>query len=167
MDTESKFEDWRSELLHVGNIVQDEDDSVAWDERETRFNRYVEMLDALQGTEGFEYALAVFESLQAENDYGAYQIAGRAAWRFGEVSYCKALVQELPRLVETLPDWAGDFLVSIANGEGTPDESTIFVFNHLLSELDAAARQKIDDFIHREEASGWLQERVGVLGSNA
>ena len=60
MDTKSKFEEWRAELLHVGNIVQDEDDSVGWDEREARFNRYVEMLDALQGDEGFEYALAVF-----------------------------------------------------------------------------------------------------------
>ena len=166
MDTKSKFEEWRAELLHVGNIVQDEDDSVGWDEREARFNRYVEMLDALHGTEGFEYALAVIESLQAENDYGAYQIAGHAAWRFGEVSYCKALVQELPRLIDTLPDWAGDFLVSIANGKDTPDESTIRVFNHLLSELDVDVKQKVDEFIRKEEASGWLRGRVGVLGSN-
>ena len=169
MDTKSKFEEWRAELLHVGNIVQDEDDSVGWDEREARFNRYVEMLDALQGGEGFEYALAVFESLQAENDYGAYQIAGHTAWRFGEIPYYRALIQELPRLIETLPYWAGDFLVSIANGKDTADEATIRVFNRLLSELDATNKQKIDGFIRQEEtsASGWLRGRVGVLGSDA
>ena len=164
----ASFEEWRAELLHVGNIVQDGDDSIEWGERQARYNRYVEMLDALKGSEGFEYVLAVFESLQAENDYGAYQIADRAAWRFGEVSYCTALINELPRLIEDLPDRAGDLVGSIANGYGTKDESTLRVFNHLLSEASPAAKQDIDGFIRREELpTGWLSDRAGILGSNA
>lgn len=167
MGTTAMFKQWRAELLHVGDIVQDADESVSWEEREARFNRYVEMIEALTGTEGSEYVLAVMESVQAENDYGAYQSAQRAAWRFGDIFYFRALIHELPRLIDTLPEWAGEFLVSIANAQDTPDESTIRVFNDLLSNSDAATKQKIDDFIHQEEVSGWLRGRVGVLGSNA
>ncbi|WP_296281273.1 hypothetical protein [Pseudoxanthomonas sp.] len=164
----ASFEEWRAELLHVGNIVQDGDDSIGWSERQARFNRYVEMLDALKGSEGFEYVLAVFESLKAENDYGAYQIADRAAWRFGEISYCTALINELPRLIEGLPDRAGDLVGSIANAYGTKDESIIRVFNQLLSEVSPADKHDIDGFIRQEEGpTGWLRDRAGVLGSNA
>ena len=161
------FKRWRAELLHVGDIVQDVDESVSWEEREARFNRYIEMLEALTGTEGPEYVLAVMESVQAENDYGAYQSAQRAAWRFGDNFLFRALIHELPRLIDALPEWAGELLVSIANAQDTPDESTIRNFNDLLSNSDVATKQKIDDFIRQEEVSGWLRGRVGVLGSNA
>lgn len=98
------FEQWKSELLHVGKIVQDSNKSISPDESERLFNRYIEMLDELTGTEGYEYALAVFESVQMVDDYGAYQTAERAAWRFGEDMFCRALLQELPRFIKTLPD---------------------------------------------------------------
>jgi hypothetical protein len=160
------FEDWKIELLHLGNIVQDVDASLPANEVERRFNRYVEMLEGLSGAEGFEYALAVMESIQAEQDYGAYQIAERAAFRFGEDTYCRVLIHELPRLIETLPDWAGDFLVSIANGQNTIYQSTIDKFNMLLSEAQPNVRSIIQAYITKEEQGGWFSHRVGVLGNN-
>ena len=163
----AQFETWKSELLHVGNIVQDDDHSVPPEESERRFNRYIEMLGSLTGTEGYEYALAIMESVQAKNDYGAYQTAGRAAWRFGEDAYCRALLQELPRLVMTLPDWAGDFVVSIANGHGTAHQSTIHTFNRYLCNADPISKLLIDKFIANEEIDGWLSHCTGIMGSNA
>ena len=162
MDT---FKIWRDKLLFVGNIVQDEDDTVPSDEAELRFNTYIEMLESITGTEGEEYALAIFESVQAIEDYGAYQTTGRAAWKFGEEVYCKALIQELPRLIKRLPDWAGEFLVSIANGKDSEYESTIYTFNKLLSISSAEVKKLINDFIQSQEKSGWLEHRVGVFGS--
>jgi len=153
--------------LYVGNIVQDSDDSIEPEEAEKRFNRYIEMLDALEGTEGSKYALAIFESIQAIDDYGAYQAAGHAAWRFGEKLFCEALIHELPRLIKTLPDWAGDFMVSIANGEGTENDSTIYAFNCLLANLPEKEKSIIKTFISEQEIDGWLDNRVGVLGGNA
>ena len=162
MDT---FKIWRDKLLFVGNIVQDEDDTVPSDEAELRFNTYIEMLESITGTEGEEYALAIFESVQAIEDYGAYQTTGRAAWKFGEEVYCKALIHELPRLIKSLPYWAGDFLVSIANGKETEYESTIHTFNRLLSISSTEVKKLINDFIQSQEQSGWLEHRVDVLGS--
>jgi hypothetical protein len=161
------FELWKAELLIVGNIVQDDDSTTPPDEAQRRFQRYCAMLDALTGTEGAQYALAIVQSVQAEHDYGAYQTANRAAWRFGETAYCTALLQELPRLIATLPDWAGDFLVGIANGEGTPHASAITCFNTLLAAAPTAHRALIAAFIAQEEDDGWLDHCPGVLGAIA
>ena len=163
----SDFDKWRNELLFVGNIVQDSDESVETDEAEKRFNRYIEMLESLDGTEGFNYALSIFESIQAEDDYGAYQAAGHAAWKFGEKYFCEALIHELPRLIKTLPDWAGDFMVSIANGEDTEYESTIKTFNNIVNSLPVKERLIITQFITEQEERGWFEHRVGVLGNYA
>lgn len=102
-------------------------------------------------TRSSDYALAVMESIQVEQDYGAYQIAERAAFRFGEETFCRVLIQELSRLIETLPDWAGEFLVSIANGQNTIQQSTIDNFNRQLSQSLPDVRSVIQAFITKEE----------------
>ena len=165
MHTSSQFDVWKLELLVVGNIVQDADSSVTSEEAERRFNRYIELLEELSGSEGYDYVLAILQSIQADADYGAYQTAERVAYRFGEEQFCRALLHELPRLIGTLPDWAGDFLVSIANAEDTPYQSILDCFNRLLSESDDERRSIIRDFISQEEDDGWLAHRVGVLGA--
>ncbi|OEZ84734.1 hypothetical protein JAB8_41130 [Janthinobacterium sp. HH106] len=161
------FELWKAELLIVGNIIQDDDTSTPSDEAQRRFQRYCAMLDALTGKEGAHYALAIVQSVQAEHDYGAYQTANRAAWRFGETAYCTALLHELPRLIATLPDWAGDFLVGIANGAGTPNASAITCFNTLLAAAPPAQQALIAAFIATEEDDGWFEHCPGVLGAAA
>lgn len=159
------FDRWKTELVSVGNIVQDADRDTPPEEAQRRFQRYIAMLDALTGTEGPPYALAIFQSVQAEHDYGAYQTANRAAWRFGAHAYCSALLQELPRLINTLPDWAGDFLVGIANGAGTPQASSITCFNTLLAAAPPAEQTLIAAFIAAEEDDGWFAHCPGVLGA--
>lgn len=159
------FERWKAELLIVGNIIQDDDSATPPDEAQRRFQRYIAMLDALAGTEGPHYALAIFQSVQAEHDYGAYQTANRAAWRFGETAYCTALLHELPRLIANLPDWAGDFLVGIANGAGTPHAPAIACFNALLAAAPPADQALIAAFIAGEEDDGWFEHCPGVLGA--
>jgi len=161
------FELWKAELLIVGNIIQDGDKHTPPDEAQRRFQRYYAMLDALSGNEGAHYALAIVQSVQAEHDYGAYQTANRAAWRFGETAYCAALLHELPRLITTLPDWAGDFLVGIANGAGTPHASAISCFNTLLAAAPPAQQALIAAFIATEEDDGWFEHCPGVLGAAA
>jgi hypothetical protein len=161
------FELWKAELLIVGNIIQDDDKHTPPDEAQRRFQRYCAMLDALTGNEGAHYALAIVQSVQAEHDYGAYQTASHAAWRFGETAYCAALLHELPRLIATLPDWAGDFLVGIANGAGTPQASAISCFNTLLAAAPPAQQALIAAFIDQEEDDGWFEHCPGVLGAAA
>lgn len=164
MASSESFNAWRAELLYVGNIVQDRDPGVTPQEASRRFNRYIAMLDAVKGDEGPQCVAAIFQSIQAVHDYGAYQTAERTAWRFGEEMFCRALIGELPRLIEFLPDWAGDFLVSIANSQGTPHQSIISTFNTHLSESSPNIQKVVRAFIASEEDDGWFSHRVGVLG---
>ena len=78
----SDFDLWRKELLQTGDIVQDGDTSVPQQEKEKRFNRYVEMVKAVSGQEGVEAFITLVESLQAKDDYGAYETTYGALWRF-------------------------------------------------------------------------------------
>jgi len=163
----TSFEHWKSELLELGHIIQDQDRSTPADEAERRFHRYCGMLDALTGTEGKAYALAIMQSVQAEHDYGAYQTARRTAWRFGGNAYCAALLHELPRLITTLPDWAGEFLVLIANAADTRHAPLITCFNRLLAARPETEQRQIAAFIAQEEDDGWLSHCAGLLGNRS
>ncbi len=153
------FKLWRAELLRVGQIVQDDATSVPQPEAEARFNRYLELLQMPDGSEGDEFALAIVESIQAKHDYGAYQRAIGALDRFAPPARCAAVLRELPRLMRTLPDWAGDLLLGLTRESDAP------VFNSLLLEATPEDQRLIREFITKEEHGGWLQDDVGVLGA--
>ena len=101
------FDLWRKELLQTGGIVQDGDTSVPQEVAEKRFNRYVEMVEAVSGQEGIEAFMTLIESLQAKDDYGAYETTYRALWRFPPGVVAHGLVAALPRLIQRQPDRAG------------------------------------------------------------
>ena len=76
------FERWRSELIVMGQIVQDHDDSLSEDEGSGRFDRYLELIDRVAGTENQDIFQAVIDSIHAVEDYGAYERTHCALWRF-------------------------------------------------------------------------------------
>ena len=165
--TSARFERWRSELLQVGAIIQDDDASVESSVAEERFNRYIEMLDALEGSEGESYAVAIMESIQSVHDFGAYQAAQQALLRFRPSDFCVALIGQLPRLISNLPDWAGDFLTLIANsGESGSSDPLIQQFNRALGDADSVQRESIEAYIREQEGpDGWLSHKRGVLSA--
>jgi len=161
------FDAWKSELIFAGNIVQDGDDTVSDTERHARFMRYIELLDAVDGSEGIDAARAIIQSIQARDDYGAYQTTQHALGRFPPSVSLQALIDELPSLIDRQRDWTGELLCSLANAVGTEWEPDIEEFNALLREAPKSVGQVISDFIADEEEGGWLEHRVGVLRSSA
>ena len=153
-----------AELIFTGDIVQDSDKSIPWPEREDRFNRYVELLDAIKGDEGCEVAKALVRSMQAKQDYGAYQTTQHALGRFPSGVYISAILAELPTLIQNNPDWAGELLCSLANSVGTKWESDIDLFNKELMVYDSESAEIIRKYIADQENDGWLGHRVGILG---
>ena len=61
-------------------LPQDEDDSVPEDEAERRLNRFVELVDAVQGNEPDEVFVTLIETLKDQEDYGAYESACTLRW---------------------------------------------------------------------------------------
>ena len=161
------IEEFEIEILFTGNIIQDSDNSIGWPEREDRFNRYIELLNSIDGTEGIAFARAIIKSMQAESDYGAYQTTQRALGKFPSQIYIDAIVLELPNLIRKNSEWAGEILCGLANSVNTKYENDIFLFNAQLSSSDSTSYQTIISYIQEQEIEGWLEHRVGVLGANA
>jgi hypothetical protein len=157
------FAAWKNELLFTGRIVQDDDDSVDPEEAHRRFLRYCEMVDQLDGSEGPEAVAALIQSVQMKNDYGAYQTTYRIMGRFPDDVFAQVFVRELPSLIERQPDWAGDFLVGIANGQGGKWDYQIAMFNGAVKSASPSVRSAIVDYVRSQELSGWFEHRVGVL----
>jgi hypothetical protein len=161
------FEAWQCELLSCGCIVQDEDTSVPVEEAERRFNRYIELVDAVQGTEGERAARALIRSIQAVHDYGGYQATlGKLMFAFPPQEVALAVVAEVPRLISTLPDWAGDILSTLTQAQGRSAE-LVDAFNSSLDLAPPEQRASIVAFIRAQEAEGWLEHRRGVLAPEA
>ena len=156
--------DFIEQLMFSGNIVQDSDETVGWPEREDRFNKYIELLESINGNEGLDIARAVIKSMQAEEDYGAYQTSQGTLGKFPAEVYTSALILELPALIKSQSEWAGELLCSLANSLDTAYEYNINHFNKLLKDSDQETKDIINKYIEAEEDDGWLEHRVGVLG---
>jgi len=156
-------QDWKKELIETGNIVQDHDTTVSQEEAERRFNRYIEMLDSIQGNEGLECACTVIRSLRAKQDYGAYQTSHRVLGKFPREIYTQAMVLELPALIEENEEWAGELLCGLANSQGTQYEPDIYLFMDQLYQVEEKERNVILGYIDSQESKGWLSHRVGAL----
>ncbi len=157
------FAAWKDELLFTGRIVQDADKTVDPGEAHRRFMRYVELMEELNGSEGPTALTALVQSVQMRDDYGAYQTTFRVMWRFPEKELMHVIVQELTGLIARQPDWAGDLLVSIANGQGGKWDYQIAMFNDAVGAAPALVRRAIVDYVRGQETSGWFKHRVEVL----
>ena len=160
----TNFDLWRRELLLTGDIIQDGDMPAPQQERGKRFKRYIEMVEAVSGQEGVETFIVLIESLQAKNDYGAYQNTFGALWRFPPNVAAQGLIAALPGLVERHPDYAGDILARLANATHHEGLAVLSAFRNALRAAPADAQKTIMDFVIREEAGGWLDSRrKGVI----
>lgn len=158
------FDSWRTELLFTGNIIQDGDESIPLPEQERRFNRYVEIVDAVTGNEGVEVFVALVDSLQAQEDYGAYQNTYMALRRFPPAEIAQGLIAALPRLINRQCECAGDILCQLANATSTEARAALSEFRRELAKAGAQTQAEILEFVVREENGGWLDgRRKGVI----
>ena len=159
------MEELIKELIATGNIVQDSDKSVPWPERENQFNRYIELLDSIVGDEGLPVAKALIQSMQARDDYGAYQSTQSALGRFPGIEYIEALVIELPNMIQRKSEWAGELLCGLANSVNTEHERNIPLFVTEVRKSPAKSKSIIIQYIKQQEKTGWLEHRKGVLSN--
>lgn len=156
--------EWELELVQTGKIVQDGDTSVSPDEAERRFNRYVELVDMVEGDEGPKVVRALVRSIQVRYDYGAYQGTMNAILgKFPTELMVPVLLSELPDLIQRQPEWAGDIINQVAHQNNTAAKIMVESFNREVSKLLPQDRQSIMEFIRQEENGGWLEDRQGIL----
>jgi hypothetical protein len=157
--------EWETELVACGRIVQDGDTSVPGDEPARRFNRYIELVDAVDGSEGIDAAQALVRSIQAVHDYGAYQrTIGKLVFEFPANLVAESIIVELPRLIRELPDWAGELVNMLVQAQGRSAQ-LVHAFNAALTRSSESEYSCITAFIREQEREGWLEHKPGLLAT--
>jgi hypothetical protein len=146
----SQFARWRDELLRTGRALGDDV------EAEAAQDRYLTLVDTVDGSEGHEVLVALIDSMQLEEDNEVYEATINAACSFSARPFAAATVEALPALLERSEDLGGRLLCGIS-GE------YLRRFNSELARAPAAARERIMDFVLRNEADGWFEEMAGKM----
>jgi hypothetical protein len=144
---------WRDEILAVSNIVQDDDESVSDEEAERRFNRFIELVDAVRGDEPDDAFLTLLETLEDQADYGAYESVFQALLRFSPARRGRLVAQGVLPLLRCTPELAGDVLSQLALDE----DAAVVAFNRAIAGRAAPEDLRaLSEFIAEQEQGGWL-----------
>jgi len=128
---------WCADVINLGDIVQDSDDSVDDEERESRFSHFIELVDGVMGD---------------EPDYGAHDAVLSALLRFEPQRLGRLAAMEMPTVILRVPDFAGDLLGQLAFRA----DDVVAAFNRAAASLDETQRTVIRAFVAAEEEDGWL-----------
>lgn len=148
------FDSWRSEVIELGRIPQEDDQSVPPSEAEIRFNRYVDLVRQLDGSEGSDAVAALISSMRAENDYGAYQSVHGALALFPAQHLVQGAAKAARALVEIPEEHSGEVLSAVAGA----DDENVREFNSAIRDVDADTVAKLRDLIAEQETDGWLSD---------
>lgn len=160
------FTAWREEVLFTGAIPQDGDTSIDAAEAERRCDRYVELLEMIEGDEGDEVFQTIIDSMVAEDDYEVYQASLRIAFRFsdrfGSLLFRALKAGFLDRDPERAADWLGQLAFLGAAS------SAVRAFNTEWSKADQPFSGRLAEFVEINETDdedGWLStpQQMGVL----
>ena len=157
MSVIADFERWRAEILELGAITQEDDDSVSAEEAEARFNRYIELVRMIEGTEGPSAVEALVSSMRSEHDWACRATHGALAL-FPLGDFGRGTAMAIPFLVEMYPDHSGEVLAAVAR-----DDQSIREFHSYLPRLNPELRAGFADLIRQEELDGWLFDE-GLVG---
>lgn len=113
------IDDWCKELLQNSKLVQDDDDTVAPEEAERRFNRFVQLVDMVNGKETQLVFQTLVDVIRMPEDYGAYESIHNALWKFSPEQFAEYFVGALPKLIRRMSrhDQVARFLCPL-NGHG-------------------------------------------------
>ncbi len=152
---------WCTEVVLTGDIVQDGDESIPQEQAEERFNRYVQLIDMVTGRESRQVFQALVDSIRASEDYGAYEGTHNALWKFPPDKFAEYLVPALPRLIERMArhDQVGRFLCPLF---GWAKDEYLPAFNQALGRAPTKTQEAIVAFV-REDEDGWFEDNADLI----
>ncbi|GIJ00617.1 hypothetical protein Slu03_29940 [Sediminihabitans luteus] len=146
--------DWRAEIVECGDLVQDDDEVTPPGEAERRWNRYVDLADSVNGSEGSSGVAAIVSSLRAEEDYGAYQAAHAALGRFPHSDLGQGVADASRELLSIPQDQSGNVLLILIRSGPAAVKS----FNEAIRAADPDVRVSVRELVEFHESEEWLSE---------
>lgn len=142
------IEDWCKELALESKLAQDGDDSIAPEEAERRFNRFVQLVDMVNGKETQAVFQSLVDAIRMPEDYGAYEALHTALWKFPPEKFAEYFVSALPRLIKRMSkhNQVSRFLLPLS-GQGRRKYLSAFVA--ALESASDSDRKAILNFIKK------------------
>lgn len=142
------IEDWCKELIRNSELAQDGEEIDSRDGAENSFNRFVQLVDMVNGKESQAVFQALVDSIRMPEDYGAYEAVHDALWKFPPESFAKYFVSSLPKLIKRMAkhDQVARFLCPL-NGHGRRKYLPAFVA--ALSSASPTDQKTILNFIKK------------------
>ena len=155
------IDSWINELLETGFFIHDFNLAVVSEQAQTRFNRYIELLEQVKGDEGPEVVRALCDSIQMTDDYGVYQVTLDKLALFICPGYARCFIDGLVKIIQIRPDLANDLLIMIA--QAPQSDAFIQEFNRELTLSNQSTARRLICFILAEEQVGRLDPFGGIF----
>lgn len=158
-------EKWISELMDSCEFNPDFGSLNLIKDAESKFDKYISLLEMIDGNEGPEIVRALINSIRASNDSGAYQATIHALSKFFKPGYAISFIDSIAKLTFKRPDLASDLLLLIADFK--TEEHRLFVneFNTQLKFTHSSSTSHVISFIKVEEKKSLLSDFSGVLAN--
>ncbi|MET9111905.1 hypothetical protein [Streptomyces zhihengii] len=153
------FDTWQRELLFTGGFVQDGDDSEYGPKAQARFDRYVELADMVDGTEGPTAVKALITSLHAEDDHGAHEAVYGALERFPGRDLVRGTAMAVVNLLKIPRDNSGHVLQLLTVLASDED---LQAFGAAFGQLHPKIRAGLAALIAHHEADEWLADERSI-----
>ncbi|THB65670.1 MAG: hypothetical protein D6B27_08135 [Gammaproteobacteria bacterium] len=159
----SDKKEWIQQLLDCCRFVPDFGSLNLIKHAKNSFDKYLFLLEMVEGNEGPEIVRALIDSIQIQSDSGAYLVTVDTLKKFLKPGYARAFIDPLARLTFRRPDLASDLLFNMANY--FTEEQRIFVdeFNDELRRSHSGATTQLINFIKSEEKKSFFSDFAGVL----
>jgi len=151
-----ELKDWCRKLIECGDFSEKHSDEVS----QKRIERYWELIDMVDGSEGQEVFNAILSSIQDEGMTEAYESTYNALWKFPPMKFAEYFIEALPTFLDRNPEEAGRFLLGLI---GWAVDEYLPHFNDKLATIPVDAQSKIMEFVKREENGGWFDSGKGLI----
>lgn len=145
-----ELKDWCRELIECGDLSENHPHEVI----QQRIERYWELIDMVDGSEGRDVFNAILSSIQDEGMTEAYESTYNALWRFPPAKFAEYFVDALPDFIDRYEEEAGRFLLGLI---GWAVEEYLPHFNDKLASTSTETQTKIMAYVKREENGGWFE----------
>ena len=140
--------------MECGDLVQDDDEVTPPEEAGRRWNRYVDLADAVTGNEGSSGVAALVASLKAEEDYGAHQAAHAALSRFPHSDLGRGVADAARDLISIPRDGSGNVLLILTQA----GPAAVNAFDEAIQEAHSDLRASVRKLVELHESEEWLSE---------
>ncbi len=150
------LETWSAELVLNSSFIPDFGSLNLLKQAETRFDRYIELLEMVEGNEPLEVLHTMANSIRMEDDCGAYQVTLNTFSKFMTETYTKVFIDILAKVDFRRSDLASDLIIIMSHISIDEQTSFLHLFEQELKACKSSAAGHVIQLLNKEIRSGTI-----------